>query len=108
MRSITRDRKRIVSHISSKQALFALVFLLCFFLAYLHLKIELIEVGYEIADNRNSEKKLIEDKEILQATFLNLKSPQRIEPLAINLGLRYPTPYDIVYINGDEQITAKK
>jgi len=108
MRQISKNKEIIVSRISSKEVLFTLVFLLCFFLAYLHLKIELIEVGYEIADNRSNEKKYIEDNEILKANFLNLKSPQRIEPMAINLGLRYPSPQDIVYIRKNEQITAKK
>ena len=108
MRTLASEKNFMISRLSSKEALFTLIFLLCFFLAYLHLKIELIEVGYEIADNRGREKDLIESKELLQANFLNLKSPQRIEPLALKMGLRYPLQKDLVYINRNQEITTAK
>ena len=104
MRSIAREKDFMISRLSSKEALFTLVVLICFFLAYLHLKIELIEVGYEIADNRGQEKNLIEDNELLQANFLNLKSPQRIEPMALKMGLRYPLQKDLMYINRNQDL----
>lgn len=108
MRTIKREKDLMFSKLSSKEALFTLVFLVCFFLAYLHLKIELIEVGYEIADNRGQEKDLVEKNELLQANFLNLKSPQRIEPLALKMGLRYPLQQDLLYINKNEDIKTAK
>lgn len=108
MRTILREKDLMISKLSSKEALFTLVFLLCFFLAYLHLKIELIEVGYEIADNRGREKDLIENNELLHANFLNLKSPQRIEPLALEMGLRYPLQKDLIYLNKNEKIKTAK
>ena len=105
---MTRDKGLFINSLSSKEALFTLIFLLCFFLAYLHLKIELIEVGYEIADNRVREKDLIENNELLQANFLNLKSPQRIEPLALQMGLRYPLQQDLLYINKNVELKTAK
>jgi len=107
MKRVEKSKNFILSKITSKEILFGLVLLVCCSLAYLHLKIELIEVGYEIADNRTNKDRLIESNEILKAQFLNLKSPQRIEPLAASLGLKYPTQQDIVYINRESYLSAK-
>lgn len=83
------------------------LFIVGFFMFYLHTKIELIEVGYEISDNKNYKKALLEKNQLLKAEFFNLKSPDRIEGLALKRGLKYPAQKDILYSVESKQLNAK-
>lgn len=93
--------------ISSKEILILILLIVGFFMFYLHTKIELIEVGYEISDNRNYKKSLFEKNQMLKAEFFNLKSPDRIETLALKQGLIYPSQKDILYSSDNKSLNAK-
>ena len=93
--------------ISSKEVLILILLVVGFFMFYLHTKIELIEVGYEISDNKNYKKRLLEKNQMLKAEFLNLKSPDRIETLALKQGLIYPSQKDILYSGDNSDLNAR-
>jgi len=93
--------------ISSKEVLILILLVVGFFMFYLHTKIELIEVGYEISDNKNYKKRLLEKNQMLKAEFLNLKSPDRIETLALKQGLIYPSQKDILYSGDNSDLNER-
>jgi len=95
------------SKISSKEILTLILMVVGFFLFYLHTKIQLIEVGYEISDNKANHKALVEKNQMLKAEYYNLKSPDRIETLALKRGFRYPTEKDILYSAENANLTAR-
>ena len=43
---------------------------------------------------------------MLKAEFLNLKSPDRIEKLALKRGLIYPSQKDILYSGNNKDLSA--
>lgn len=94
-------------NISSKEIMILILLIVGFFMFYLHTKIELIEVGYEISDNKNYKKALLEKNQMLKAEFFNLKSPDRIEALALKQGLKYPSQKDILYSDDSKDFNAK-
>ncbi len=93
--------------ISSKEILILILLVVGFFMFYLHTKIELIEVGYEISDNESYKRALVEKNQTLKAQFFNLKSPDRIEKLALKRGLVYPSQKDILYSGDKRDLKAK-
>ncbi|HSG30217.1 MAG TPA: hypothetical protein VLB82_01595 [Thermodesulfobacteriota bacterium] len=99
-------REKLKQKVSSREILILILFIVGFFMFYLHTKIELIEVGYEISDNKNYKRSLSEKNQMLKAEFLNLKSPDRIEKLALKRGLIYPSQKDILYSGNNKDLSA--
>ena len=65
---------------------------------YVRIKVEQIIVGYQISKNNKVEKSLIQDRHLLMAELMKLKSPERLEIIADKLGFKFPTQNDIFYI----------
>ena len=67
-------------------------------LAYVHIKVEAIKLGYDISVNKKEQEKMSKENLLLQSEFMKLKSPARIEAVARELGFRFPTQEDVIYI----------
>ena len=72
--------------------------LLLISLSYVRIKVEQIKIGYNISENNKKEKSLLKERQILKAEFMKLSSPKRLEFLAQNIGFKFPTQNDIIYI----------
>jgi cell division protein FtsL len=60
-------------------------------MAYLWLHFQIIQISYDIARAQNQKKELMETNKKLRIQLANLKSPERIEQIAMTrLGLRPP------------------
>ena len=86
----------------STRLLFLIVFTLALALGYIHIKVSVLRLGYEISKERGKEGELLRQNRLLHAEHIELKSPARIEGIAKKLGFRFPTEEDVVYI-GEEK-----
>lgn len=69
-------------------------------LAYVWIRVQVIETGYEVSRIRKETNELKEQKEILEAQVGALKSPVRIETIAIEkFGMRLPNSDEIVIVD---------
>lgn len=68
-------------------------------LIYVRVKIEQVKVGYEISKNKKIEQELIQEKQLAQADLMKFKSIERLEPYAKNMGFKFPTQNDVVFID---------
>ncbi|MER3446422.1 MAG: hypothetical protein C4291_06025 [Candidatus Dadabacteria bacterium] len=78
--------------------LIPVVLVLCLALLYVRIKVEAIKLGYDISVNKKQEEEALSKNLALQAEFMELKSPTRIEYLARSLGFKFPTQEDVIYI----------
>jgi len=69
-----------------------------FSLGFVRLKAEQLRVGYEISSNSKLEQQLLQKKQNLKAEYMQLKSPERLEYLANNLGFKFPTQDDVIFV----------
>ena len=85
---------------SSFSALTVLSFtvFLIFLLAYVSVKIEQVKVGYEISENKEIEQKLMKERQVYTAKLMNLKSPDHLRASARELGFKFPTQDDVVFV----------
>ena len=67
-------------------------------LFYVRFKVEELRVGYEISRNNRQTNELLKQKRILQSEFMRAKSLDRLEHAAIEMGFKYPTQEDIIYV----------
>ena len=67
-------------------------------ISYVKIKVDQIKIGYDISNNNKKEKSLIQDRQILRAELMKLKSPERLEIIADRLGFKFPTQNDIFHI----------
>lgn len=67
-------------------------------LFYVRFKVEELRVGYEISRNNKQTNELLKQKRILQSEFMSAKSPDRLEQSALEMGFKYPTQEDIIYV----------
>ncbi|HSC34213.1 MAG TPA: hypothetical protein VLG45_02980 [Thermodesulfobacteriota bacterium] len=67
-------------------------------LFYVRFKVEELRVGYEISRNNREANELLKQKRILQSEFMRAKSLDRLEHAAIEMGFKYPTQEDIIYV----------
>ncbi|MGI9533869.1 MAG: hypothetical protein ACR2NW_02865 [Thermodesulfobacteriota bacterium] len=75
-----------------------LVVFLMLSITYVKIKVDQIKIGYGISRNNKLEKTLIQDRQILRAELMKLKSPERLEIIADRLGFKFPTQNDIFHI----------
>ncbi|NIP30842.1 MAG: hypothetical protein GTO02_13320 [Candidatus Dadabacteria bacterium] len=68
-------------------------------LSYVRIKIEQIKIGYEISKNKRSEQSLLKERQLAKANLMKLKSLDRLEPYARNMGFKFPTHDDVVFID---------
>ncbi len=78
----------------------ALIILVAFLsaLCFIHIKVQHTRTGYEISTNRQLQKELINEGQILFYELSEIKSPQRLVPVAKQMGFRFATTKDIVFI----------
>ena len=58
--------------------------------------------------NKKTEDEIIDQKSFLEAEYMTLRSPQRIEDLARELGFKYPTQDDVFYIEHATVVGEKR
>lgn len=66
---------------------------------YVILRTEVLKLGYKLSKAQKSRDEMIELNAKLKLELSALKAPIRIEPLAREMGLCYPTQNQIVEIN---------
>lgn len=76
--------------------LFLVIVFFC--LGFVRVKVEQIKVGYEISENSKLEKELLQTRQNLKAEYMQLRSPERMEYLAENLGFKFPTQNDVIFV----------
>lgn len=75
------------------------IFLVLGSLLYAWSSLKIIHIGYEMADTLKERKNLMETNERLKIELATLKSPDRIEALAVQkLGMRIPKSREFVII----------
>jgi cell division protein FtsL len=93
-----RGKSRLEKFIFSTKFVIFVVFTIMLFLGYLRISLEGTKFGYEIAVNKKMEDEIKDERSVLEAEYMRLKSPQRIENLARELGFKYPTQDDVLYM----------
>jgi len=76
-------------------------------LVYVRIKVEELSLGYEISRNKKKTQDLLKENRTLQSDFMKLKSPQKLEQMAIELGFKFPTQQDIIYIEKNKVVGNK-
>lgn len=67
-------------------------------LVYVRIKVEEISLGYEISRNKKKTEDLLKENRTLNSEFMKLKAPEKLEASALELGFKFPTQEDIIYI----------
>jgi cell division protein FtsL len=66
-------------------------------IGYLALRFETVRLGYEVAEARRTQRRLIEDRRELEIEAASLRQPRRIESIARDaLDMEIPSPDRIV------------
>lgn len=81
-------------------AIKVIIVVLLFTVFYLWSRLEVVSLGYEIAKASDERGGLMDDNRRLKLEILSLKSPQRIETIAIDR-------LDLVYPKGEQVIIVK-
>jgi cell division protein FtsL len=76
-------------------------------LVYVRIKVEELSLGYEISRNKKKTQDLLKENRTLQSDFMKLKSPQKLEQMAVELGFKFPTQQDIIYIEKNKVVGNK-
>lgn len=77
----------------------AIIIAMLFVLFYLWSRLMVVSLGYEIAKANREMAELMADNKRLKLEALSLKSPQRIEAIALDrLGLVYPKREQIIMV----------
>ncbi len=74
----------------------ALIFV--FSLGYVWVRVQVVETGYRLRSLEVRRDKLKEDNRSLMVEAATLKSPQRLEQIAKQMGLERPTENQIVFL----------
>lgn len=76
-----------------------LVIFLVFALGYVWARIQVVETGYRLRRLEEVREKLREENQSLTVEAATLRSPQRLESLARNMGLKRPTESQVKFLN---------
>jgi cell division protein FtsL len=79
----------------------AVLFLFC--LGYVWIRVQVVETGYRLRQLQDRKHKLEEANRSLMVESATLKSPQRLEQIARQMGLKRPTEEQIVYLKREIQ-----
>lgn len=85
-----------------------LLITILFSLSLVSVKVEQIRLGYEISENSKLEKVLIQKKQNLRAEYMQLRSPERMEYLAENMGFKFPTQDDVIFVETSTVVGNRK
>jgi cell division protein FtsL len=92
----------------STRFLVVIILVMVLAIAYITIKVEAIRMGYEISASKREEEKSLKENLLLTAELMRLKSPQRVEGLAHELGFKFPTQEDLIYIEENTLIGESK
>ena len=104
MRKNAGDGKRGFSPRAA--ALLGLLFLVS--LCFLRVKVEHTRTGYEISKNRAAVTELERENQTISSRLSRLKSPEVLEAAAREMGFKYATYEDVVFVKEQEVILAEK
>lgn len=76
-----------------------------FSLGYVWTRVQVLETGYRLRTLEADKDRLKEDNRSLMVEAATLRSPQRLEQLAAQMGLKQPTQNQIIYLKTDEVAT---
>ena len=80
-------------------AIKVIIVVLLFTVFYLWSRLEVVSLGYEIAQENKERGGLMDDNKRLKLEILSLKSPQRVETIALDrLGLVYPKREQVIIV----------
>lgn len=102
-----RRIKKVKTAVSSGLILIVIL-VVALALVYLRIKVEGIRLGYEISWNKKETKELLKENQILRSEFMTSISPDSLESAAIELGFKFPTQRDIVYIEQKQIVSDKR
>lgn len=98
------ERRRYIRHIATLLAM-----AIIFSLLYVWVRIQVIEMGYELSRIRKETADLNEQKNRLKAEVETLKAPSRLEPFAKEkFGMRFPQSNEIVYVTSSGEGASLK
>jgi len=87
--------------LKSMAAYVAVIFAFC--LGYVWMRVQVVETGYRIGSLQEQKAKLKEENKSLMVEAATLKSPQRLEQVAKEMGLKRPVDDQIVYLKKDSK-----
>lgn len=98
---LRRNNRKTPFHIKLVSLKLALLLTLGSMLAlgYIHLKVNEIKLGYDISASKKIESELRNKNNIIHAKYMKFKSPTRIGKIASDLGFKFPTLEDVIYID---------
>ena len=108
MTNTRRGKSKLEKFIFSTKFVIFVVFTIILLLGYLRISLEGTKLGYEITLNKKTEDEINDEKSFLEAEYMKLRSPQRIEDLARELGFKYPTQDDVFYIEHATVVGEKR
>jgi cell division protein FtsL len=109
MRRAGRKRKsRLEKVIFSTRFIVIVLITIALSLGFVRIRFEEIVIGYKISVNKKIEEEILDEKSFLEAEYKKLRSPQRIEDLARNLGFKFPTQEDVIHIEKPTVIGEKR
>ncbi len=73
-------------------------------LVYVRIKVEEVSLGYEISRNKKITEDLMKENRMLQSEFMRMKAPEKLEEAASELGFKFPTQEDIIYIEKNKVV----
>ena len=73
---------------------------------FLRVKFEQTKTEYQISENRETERELLKENQLLKHNISNFRSIEFLEPVARKNGFRFPTYSDIVVV--EEVVLAEK
>jgi|GEM_PF-776750 len=76
-------------------------------LGYLRVKAEGIRLGYEISWNKKETEELLKENKTLRSEFMKAISADSLEGTAMELGFKFPTQEDIVYVEQKHILSDK-
>ena len=108
MAILRKSRKKVVKEsrnsILSTGVIVLILIVITLSLVYVRIKVEEISLGYEISRNNKSTEDLLKENRLLQSEFMKLKSPEKLEKSAAELGFKFPTQQDIIYIEKNKVV----
>lgn len=99
-----KERKQSGNSILSTGVIVLIIIAIGLSLVYVRIKVEEVSLGYEISRNKKNTEDLLKENRILQSEFMKLKSPEKLEEVAAELGFKFPTQEDIIYIEKNKVV----
>lgn len=104
------SRQKVKSEKTVVSTGFVIIVLIAVALAlfYVRFKVEELRIGYEISRNNKQTKELLKEQRILRSEFMRAKSPDKLEKLALELGFKYPTQEDIIFLQEKPYVGTRR